>query len=48
MYRAFLSYETHRWQQARNEIEWLTNHDTEINRARIEELARAIARDSQK
>jgi serine protease Do len=48
MYRAFLSYETQRWQQARNEIEWLTHHDSEINRERIEDLARAIARDSQK
>ncbi len=48
MYRALLCYETQRWQQARNEIEWLTQHDTEIQRERIEDLARAIARDSQK
>jgi len=46
--KAFLSYETQRWQQAREEIEWLTNHESDINRERIEELARAIARDSQK
>ena len=46
--KAFLSYETQRWQQARDEVEWLTNHESDINRERIEELARAIARDSQK
>ena len=46
--RAFLCYETQRWQQARDEIEWLTTHDSDIDRDRIEELSRAISRDSQK
>ena len=48
MFRARLCYETQRWQQARNEIEWLLKHDSEIYRDQIEILARAIARDSQK
>lgn len=48
MFRARLCYETERWQQARNEIDWLSKHDSEIYRDQIEILARAIARDSQK
>ena len=45
---AVLCYQTQRWQRARVEIDWLTTHDSNINRDSIEELARAIARDSQK
>jgi regulator of sirC expression with transglutaminase-like and TPR domain len=48
MFRARLCYETQRWQQARNEIEWLLKHDSDIYRDQIEILARAIARDSPK
>lgn len=45
---AVLCYQTQRWQRARAEVEWLTTHDSNINRDSIEELARAIARESQK
>lgn len=45
---AVLCYQTQRWQRARAEVDWLTTHDSNINRDSIEELARAIARDSQK
>ena len=48
MFRARLCYETQRWQLARNEIEWLLKHDSEIYRDQIEILARAIAIDCQK
>ena len=43
-----LCYYTQRWQQARSEIEWLMTHDSTVDRTEIEELALAIARDSQK
>ena len=48
MYRGILSYQSQRWQQARNEVEWLTNHDSNVSRDDIEKLARAIATESQK
>ncbi len=48
MYRGILSYQSERWQQARSEVEWLTNHDSNVSRADIEKLARAIASESQK
>jgi serine protease Do len=48
-----LCYQTQRWSQARTEIEWLISHDADLNREEIdrqtvEELARAVARESQK
>ena len=43
-----LSYQTQRWQQARTAVEWLLTHDSPLNRDAIEELGRAINRDSQK
>ncbi|MEI8018042.1 MAG: transglutaminase family protein, partial [Schlesneria sp.] len=48
MYRGILSYQSERWQQARSEVEWLTNHDSNVSRSDIEKLARAIATESQK
>ncbi len=48
MYRGILSYQSERWQQARSEVEWLSNHDSNVSRADIEKLARAIASESQK
>ncbi len=48
MYRGILSFQSERWQQARSEVEWLTNHDSDVSRADIEKLARAIAIESQK
>ena len=45
---AVLCYQTQRWQRARAEIEWLTTHDSNLNRDSIEQLSRAIAQDSQK
>ena len=48
-YRAVLCYQTQRWQQARTEIEWLTDHDSKgVSRESIEDLSLAIARESQK
>jgi serine protease Do len=47
MYRGILSYQSERWQQARYEVEWLTNHDSNVSRDDIEKLARAIASESQ-
>ena len=43
-----LCYQTERWQKARAEVEWLSTHDTNISRETIDELSRAIARESQK
>ena len=48
MYRGILSYQSQRWQQARSEVEWLTNHDSNVSQQDIEKLARAIASESQK
>ena len=44
----YLCYQTERWQQAKTELEWLNTHDTNVNRSLIEDLGRAISRDSQK
>ncbi len=43
-----LSYYTQRLQQAQTEVVWLTTHESNISHVEVEELARAIARDSQK
>ena len=47
-FRAVLSYRTARWEQARVDVEWLRKHDSDLNEQAIEDLARAIDRDSQK
>lgn len=47
LYCAVLSYQTQRWQQARNEVAWLISHESNIDRGKIDELSRAIERDSQ-
>jgi regulator of sirC expression with transglutaminase-like and TPR domain len=43
-----ICYFTQRWQQARSQVEWLTTHDSVVSRLEIEELLRAIDRESQK
>ena len=43
-----ICYYTQRWQQARSEVEWLMNHESMVSRFEIEELSKAIARESQK
>jgi len=46
-FRAVLSYRTQRWDQARADVEWLRTHETRLSDQAIEDLARAIERDSQ-
>lgn len=46
-FRAVLSYRTQRWDQARADVEWLRTHETRLSDQAIEDLARAIDRDSQ-
>jgi regulator of sirC expression with transglutaminase-like and TPR domain len=47
-FRAVLSYRTQRWEQARADVQWLREHETNLSDQAIEDLARAIERDSQK
>ena len=46
--RAVICHQTQRWNQARTDVEWLMSHNSELNQQAIEDLAVAIARDSQK
>lgn len=47
-FRAVLSYRTGRWEQARSDVEWLREHETNLSDQAIEDLARAIERDAPK
>jgi regulator of sirC expression with transglutaminase-like and TPR domain len=47
-FRAVLSYRTQRWEQARADVKWLREHETNLSDQAIDDLARAIERDSQK
>jgi regulator of sirC expression with transglutaminase-like and TPR domain len=47
-FRAVLSYRTQRWAQARADINWLRQNETNLSEQAIEDLANAIERDSQK
>ena len=47
-YRALVCYQTQRWAQARADVEWLQSHDSELSQQAIEDLARALERDSPK
>lgn len=47
-FRAVLSYRTQRWEQARSDIEWLRQHDTNLSEQALDDLARAVERDAQK
>ena len=47
-FRAVVCYQTQRWAQARADVEWLQSHDSELSQQAIEDLARAIERESQK
>lgn len=47
-FRAVLSYRTARWAQARSDVEWLREHESNVSDQALEDLSRAIERDSQK
>jgi regulator of sirC expression with transglutaminase-like and TPR domain len=47
-FRAVLSYRTQRWTQARSDITWLRNHDTNLSEQALDDLSRAIDRDAEK
>ena len=47
-FRAVVCYQTQRWAQARADVEWLQSHDSELSQQAIEDLARALERESQK
>lgn len=46
-FRAVICYQTQRWSQATKELEWLHSHDNDVSQESLDDLARAIARDSQ-
>lgn len=45
---AFFCCETQRWRQAREEVEWLTTHESNIDPKEVNKLARRITQESQK
>jgi regulator of sirC expression with transglutaminase-like and TPR domain len=47
-FRAVVCYQTQRWAQARADVEWLQSHDSDLSQQAIEDLGRAIERDSPK
>ena len=47
-FRAVVCYQTQRWVQARADVEWLQSHDSDLSQQALEDLARAIERDSPK
>ncbi|MBC8112987.1 MAG: tetratricopeptide repeat protein [Candidatus Saccharimonas sp.] len=47
-FRAVVCYQTQRWAQARADVEWLQSHDSELSQQAIEDLARALERESPK
>lgn len=47
-YRAALYYQTQQWEQAKADVQWLREHETNLNDQAIDDLDRAIDRDSQK
>jgi regulator of sirC expression with transglutaminase-like and TPR domain len=47
-FRAVLSYRTQRWAQARADIQWLREHPTNVSDQALDDLLRAVERESQK
>lgn len=47
-FRAVLSYRTARWAQARSDVEWLRQHETDLSEQALDDLSRAIERDAPK
>ncbi|MDB5343286.1 MAG: htrA 1 [Schlesneria sp.] len=47
-FRAVLCYRTQQWEQARADVQWLREHETNLSDQAIDDLDRAIDRDSQK
>jgi serine protease Do len=45
-FRAVLSYRTQRWAQARADVQWLREHETNLSERAIEDLSQAIERES--
>jgi serine protease Do len=47
-FRAVLCYRTQQWEQAKADVQWLREHETNLSDQAIDDLAGAIDRDSQK
>lgn len=47
-FRAVLCYRTQQWEQARADVQWLQEHQTNLSDQAIDDLARAIDRDAPK
>ena len=47
-FRAVLCYRTQRWAQARADVQWLREHETNLSDQAIEDLSQAIERDEKK